>query len=36
MLGVDQTLKFSQTAEGLKVEMPDRRPCEYAYALKIV
>ncbi len=35
MLGVDQALKFSQSADGLKVDMPDRRPGEYAYVLKI-
>jgi alpha-L-fucosidase len=35
MLGVDQALKFTQTADGLQVDMPDRRPGEYAYVLKI-
>jgi alpha-L-fucosidase len=35
MLGVDQALKFSRNPDGLKVDMPDRRPGEYAYVLKI-
>jgi hypothetical protein len=30
MLGVDQALKFSRNPDGLKVDMPDRRPGEYA------
>ena len=35
MLGVDQALKFLRGPEGLRVDMPNRRPGEYAYVLKI-
>jgi alpha-L-fucosidase len=35
MLGVDQPLKFSRVGDALTVDMPDRRPGEYAYVLKI-
>jgi alpha-L-fucosidase len=35
MLGADAPLKWSQTAAGLAVQMPARRPCKYAYALRI-
>lgn len=35
MLGVPGTLKFTQDGAALKVELPAKAPCEYAYALKI-
>jgi alpha-L-fucosidase len=35
MLGHAGSLKFTQDAEGLKVELPSGRPCDYAYVLKI-
>jgi alpha-L-fucosidase len=36
MLGVDRDLKWSMTAQdGLVVEMPEEKPCDHAYVLKI-
>ncbi len=35
MLGSDEALTWSQTAEGLKVTFPKQKPSEYAHALKI-
>ena len=36
MLGIDEPLEWSMTDDGLVVGMPDERPCDNAYALKIV
>ncbi|HEY3321455.1 MAG TPA: alpha-L-fucosidase [Planctomycetota bacterium] len=35
MLGVKNPLKFSRTMKGLRVQMPQTKPCDHAYALKI-
>lgn len=35
MLGSDQTLAWSQEADGLRVSVPSARPFDHAYALKI-
>ena len=35
MLGVDTPLSFSQTAEGLEVSLPGKKPCENAWVLRI-
>lgn len=35
MLGADGDLKWSQSKEGLKVKMPNEKPCEHAYVIKI-
>jgi alpha-L-fucosidase len=35
LLGSDAPLEWQQTANGLTVSMPDQKPCEYAYTLKI-
>ena len=35
LLGHDGTLVYTQTAEGLLVTLPAKRPCEHAFALKI-
>jgi len=35
MLGHKGNLKFTQDADGLKVQLPADRPCDYAYVLKI-
>jgi alpha-L-fucosidase len=35
LLGHKGTLKFTQDGQGLTVEMPPEKPCEYAFALKI-
>jgi alpha-L-fucosidase len=35
MLGFKGKLKWTQGADGLKVEMPPARPCDHAIALKI-
>jgi alpha-L-fucosidase len=35
LLGYRGSLKWSQTAEGLVVMMPARKPCEHAFVLKI-
>lgn len=36
MLGVDQPLEWKHTGDALVVALPDERPCDNAYALKIV
>jgi len=36
MLGVPQALAWSQDAAGLKVKMPGSKPCDHAYAIKVV
>jgi alpha-L-fucosidase len=36
MLGVDGDLEWSFGKEGLTVKVPDKKPCDYAYAFKIV
>jgi alpha-L-fucosidase len=35
LLGAEASLKWERDAEGLTVELPATRPCNYAYALKI-
>lgn len=35
MLGVEKPLKFSHDDKALTVEMPEQKPCEHAYVLKI-
>jgi alpha-L-fucosidase len=35
MLGIDGELKWSQSKEGLKIKMPNEKPCEHAYVIKI-
>jgi alpha-L-fucosidase len=35
LLGYNGALEFKQDAEGLKVKLPAKPPCEHAYALKI-
>ncbi len=35
LLGSRGKLKWTQTAEGLKVELPSQKPCEHAFTLKI-
>ena len=35
LLGHDGDLKWSRDAESLKVVMPQRRPCEHAFSIKI-
>jgi alpha-L-fucosidase len=35
MLGVDKELEWAMAEEGLKIEPPDEKPCEHAYAFKI-
>jgi len=35
MLGLDGALPWTQDHEGLHVAMPDRRPCDHAYTLKL-
>jgi alpha-L-fucosidase len=36
LLGSPGKLKFTQDAEGLKVQLPADKPCDYAWTLKIV
>ena len=36
MLGLDESIKWNQKAEGLVITIPGKRPCKYAYAFKIV
>jgi alpha-L-fucosidase len=36
LLGYDGELKWKQTADGLVVELPDKAPCDYAVALRIL
>jgi alpha-L-fucosidase len=35
LLGDDKPLKWERTSKGLEVEMPDEKPCEHAYVIKI-
>jgi hypothetical protein len=35
MLGVDKTLDFEQTADGLVVQLPEDKPCDHAWTLRI-
>ncbi|MHC4115198.1 MAG: alpha-L-fucosidase [Planctomycetota bacterium] len=35
MLGDDKELDWEQTREGLIIEVPDEKPCDYAYVFKI-
>ncbi|MFC1525469.1 alpha-L-fucosidase C-terminal domain-containing protein, partial [Candidatus Latescibacterota bacterium] len=35
LLGCAGELKWSQTRQGLKVKLPDTRPCDHAWTLKI-
>ncbi len=35
MLGIDEELEWEMTAEGLAVQMPKNKPCDYAYSIKI-
>ena len=35
MLGVDGELKWEMTADGLKIERPDHKPCDHVYTFKI-
>lgn len=36
MLGSDQSLEWNQAwVEGFRVKMPDEKPCDFAYTLKI-
>ena len=35
LLGYDGELSWSQTDQGLAVSMPDKKPCDYAFALRI-
>ena len=35
MLGAAEPLRFSHTAQGLRVGLPAEKPCEHAYVLKI-
>ncbi|MEE3259232.1 MAG: alpha-L-fucosidase C-terminal domain-containing protein, partial [Candidatus Latescibacterota bacterium] len=35
LLGSDAELKWSRTARGLKVKLPEEKPCDHACALKI-
>ena len=35
MLGVDEELKWSLDDNGLHIEVPDKKPCDYAVTFKI-
>jgi alpha-L-fucosidase len=35
LLGADENLKWTQTAAGLEVQLPAKKPCDFAFALKI-
>ncbi|MEM2026611.1 MAG: alpha-L-fucosidase [Candidatus Bathyarchaeia archaeon] len=35
MLGVEEQLQWTRNENGLRVKMPERKPCEHAYTLKI-
>jgi alpha-L-fucosidase len=35
MVGSDEDIKWTRTAEGLEVSFPKEKPCEWAFALKI-
>jgi alpha-L-fucosidase len=36
LLGIDATLESTQTDDSLRVKMPNQKPCDNAYALKII
>jgi alpha-L-fucosidase len=36
MLGVDKELEWSLSKEGLKTNIPSKKPCEHAYVLRIL
>ena len=36
LLGIDAKLEWTQTQDELRVKMPNKKPCDYAYALKII
>jgi len=36
LVGFPQTLVWAQDAEGLRIKVPAQKPCEHAYAFKIV
>jgi alpha-L-fucosidase len=35
LVGINQKLTWQLTSEGLKVQLPSKKPCDYAYTLKI-
>lgn len=35
MLGINQPLKWKQDVNSLTVQIPDKKPCDHAYVLKI-
>ena len=35
LLGAEGDLKWTETAEGLKIQVPDHKPCDHAFAFKI-
>ncbi|MDR0743050.1 MAG: alpha-L-fucosidase [Tannerella sp.] len=35
LLGSDEKINWEQTDEGLKLQFPEKKPCEYAYTFKI-
>ena len=35
MLGSDEAIRWEKTSEGLKIDFPKQKPCDYAYAFKI-
>jgi alpha-L-fucosidase len=35
LLGIDGNLPFVQDQSGLKVTLPGKKPCQFAYTLKI-
>ena len=35
MLGIDRPLEWKQDYRGLHVTMPDHRPCDHAYTIKV-
>jgi hypothetical protein len=35
MLGIDRPLGWRLDEDGLTIEVPDKMPCDYAYAFKI-
>ncbi len=36
LLGVDERLEWTQAEDYLTVRMPSKKPCDYAYAFKII
>jgi len=35
MIGSDANLKWSRTADNLKIKFPSTKPCDHAFVLKI-